>query len=286
MTTREPDYFDIGMGTLLLIYAITETAMLKNITLTAFLFMQMTLTVNAMTTTIDVGAKAAPWLWNNSNLNTSFKFGTINETLQQTTGPAIINGDSFDFTAGNTLSISYLSGYTAAFGSYDCSTFRADLCQNSLGYEIHDISKTYTNRFGTESEQEETGDLLGGLFPSNYVSIEEKRGIVKLMALMGVFTDDNGQIVDNQIPFTLRLNSAFSGEGGQSLSQDVIIPEGASQLQLGFNEDIFSDNTGFLRLNIEGAGLEVAPVPVPAAVWLFGSGLIGLVGLRRKKPAI
>jgi len=25
------------------------------------------------------------------------------------------------------------------------------------------------------------------------------------------------------------------------------------------------------------------PVPVPAAVWLFGSGLIGLVGVARRK---
>ena len=28
-----------------------------------------------------------------------------------------------------------------------------------------------------------------------------------------------------------------------------------------------------------------SPVPVPAAVWLFGSGLIGLVGLARRKKA-
>ena len=28
------------------------------------------------------------------------------------------------------------------------------------------------------------------------------------------------------------------------------------------------------------------PVPVPAAVWLFGSGLIGLIGLARKKEII
>ncbi|MDY6950391.1 MAG: VPLPA-CTERM sorting domain-containing protein [Thermodesulfobacteriota bacterium] len=28
--------------------------------------------------------------------------------------------------------------------------------------------------------------------------------------------------------------------------------------------------------------LDVAPVPVPAAVWLLGSGLVGLVGIRRK----
>ena len=29
----------------------------------------------------------------------------------------------------------------------------------------------------------------------------------------------------------------------------------------------------------------VAPIPVPAAVWLFGSGLIGLVGVARRKRA-
>ena len=28
---------------------------------------------------------------------------------------------------------------------------------------------------------------------------------------------------------------------------------------------------------------ELNPVPVPAAVWLFGSGLLGLVGIARRK---
>lgn len=30
---------------------------------------------------------------------------------------------------------------------------------------------------------------------------------------------------------------------------------------------------------------QVEPVPVPAAVWLFGSGLIGLIGIARRKKA-
>jgi hypothetical protein len=29
----------------------------------------------------------------------------------------------------------------------------------------------------------------------------------------------------------------------------------------------------------------VSPVPIPAAVWLFGSGLLGLVGMARRKKA-
>ncbi|MES9835719.1 MAG: PEP-CTERM sorting domain-containing protein [Candidatus Thiodiazotropha sp.] len=30
-------------------------------------------------------------------------------------------------------------------------------------------------------------------------------------------------------------------------------------------------------------GIDLTPVPVPAAVWLFGTGLLGLVGLSKKK---
>ena len=34
-----------------------------------------------------------------------------------------------------------------------------------------------------------------------------------------------------------------------------------------------------------GSGFGQAVVPVPAAVWLFGSGLLGLVGIARRKKA-
>jgi hypothetical protein len=40
----------------------------------------------------------------------------------------------------------------------------------------------------------------------------------------------------------------------------------------------FNGVHGFWHLE----GTHVAPVPVPAAVWLFGSGLIGLAGLTRR----
>lgn len=39
-------------------------------------------------------------------------------------------------------------------------------------------------------------------------------------------------------------------------------------------------------LNVQGTGMwTVAPVPVPAAVWLFGSGIAGMVGIARRKAA-
>jgi hypothetical protein len=48
----------------------------------------------------------------------------------------------------------------------------------------------------------------------------------------------------------------------------------------------FSDNsklafTGTGTIGIDNFG--VSAVPIPATVWLFGSGLIGLIGLGRKK---
>lgn len=44
------------------------------------------------------------------------------------------------------------------------------------------------------------------------------------------------------------------------------------------------------RFHIDGASgtvsyVGVSPVPLPAAVWLLGSGLVGLIGVSRRKPA-
>ena len=47
----------------------------------------------------------------------------------------------------------------------------------------------------------------------------------------------------------------------------------------------FTDiNFGPIAMNYVG-GVATNPVPVPAAVWLFGSGLLGLVGVARSKKA-
>ncbi|WP_413907425.1 VPLPA-CTERM sorting domain-containing protein [Desulfobacula sp.] len=62
-------------------------------------------------------------------------------------------------------------------------------------------------------------------------------------------------------------------------------------------ENALSDGNGQITLNIESspsfnygeaitiAGLQISQVPVPAAVWLFGSGLVGLAGFRRSRNA-
>jgi len=78
--------------------------------------------------------------------------------------------------------------------------------------------------------------------------------------------------------------------GQYSISIDLSDPLLAGQLiQFGFNavsteygdSGVFYDNICFD--NTGGCPGSPNPVPVPAAVWLFGSGLLGLVGVARRR---
>jgi len=77
--------------------------------------------------------------------------------------------------------------------------------------------------------------------------------------------------------------------GGTTVVRDILNPAGNVPVGISFNNLNLTGNS--LTLNVKRGGTwtmisEVqfaSPVPVPAALWLFGSGLIGLVGLSRRK---
>lgn len=115
-----------------------------------------------------------------------------------------------------------------------------------------------------------------------------------LNALMGVFLDDSqpdSSLAPASLNFEiLGLDFAsispelkqvfFIGDGltgsGDGVLQEFLIPNGATRLYLGTMD-------GFGWFNNSGAlNVDVAAVPVPAAIWLFGSGLIGFIGMRKK----
>ena len=82
----------------------------------------------------------------------------------------------------------------------------------------------------------------------------------------------------NAISTTIDFFSADWPDGDLQ-PYDLFFAEGASTLELTFQ--FVTDGGGYFMIDdIEITG---NPVPVPAAAWLLGSGLLGLVGMKRRQ---
>ena len=100
-------------------------------------------------------------------------------------------------------------------------------------------------------------------------------------------SNENGQSLN--LGSTTEVLFGISNDGGNSWSSESHIEYRTSSAY----ELTFGDNGGSVTLteidlapssSFEGSippGSQ--PVPIPAAVWLFGSGLLGLIGLSRRK---
>jgi len=76
-------------------------------------------------------------------------------------------------------------------------------------------------------------------------------------------------------------DSNFGGGTSEDRFFGVIDPLGISAIHI-FNSVMSGGGSGIEVDHLQYGG---ALVPVPAAVWLFGSGLLGLIGIARRKPA-
>ena len=79
----------------------------------------------------------------------------------------------------------------------------------------------------------------------------------------------------NQITTTLQLDGFFDGLGGINDFQLITLDTNWSNLTR-----VEFDNSAYSLDNIQ---LDINPVPIPAAFWLFGSGVIGLIGFSKRK---
>ena len=129
---------------------------------------------------------------------------------------------------------------------------------------------------------------------SNLLQLSSTLTDVGTSAALNGFPVDFGTntLVPGQLEATFSTFGTVAGPGFDFFSLDFIAipPPGQSAVDIfaGFFGD-WQDGNGDSVLGViyEGATVNVNAVPVPAAVWLFGSGLIGLVGIaRRRNPAI
>ena len=149
--------------------------------------------------------------------------------------------------AGTTITVTYLSGLTSAFSGSPPSV-------DALGY-VGSI-------FGTGLGESQTGSS-GTFFPSFPISGAAGPPIY-LNALLGAFVDGSGRVL-----------SEFAPGNGPYI---ILAPVGTVALEFGVNDDIFSDNSGSLNVDVSGAG--AVPEPAAWAMMLVGFGLLG-ASLRR-----
>ena len=203
----------------------------------------------AATLSFSVDGQAQPWSYSTSP-------GGLNSSYQFGTNDGVAPtavSSGFDFSTGGTFTITYKSGQTSAYAG------RAP----------------YADAGGdTSYVANDAGGSSGNNFPSYYV--DSSTYPVYLAELIGTFADATGQIVGT--PFAI-------GNGPLS----VAAPSGASELLLGINDDIFSDNTGSLLVSVTGPSASLSAVPLPAALPMFGAAVLVLgavgYGMKRKSSA-
>jgi len=92
----------------------------------------------------------------------------------------------------------------------------------------------------------------------------------------------------NVFQFTLVLPDSTSATSGSTFALQLFSDSmGMSPLKTAdgtlFTANLNGDGT--VSLTVSDAGTQATETPIPAAAWLFGSGLMGIAGIRRKKNA-
>lgn len=133
------------------------------------------------------------------------------------------------------------------------------------------------------TEYDGDGELIGNTFSFNlhadvYSQVGEaevwRTGVINVLTLVGeqTITACTGESL---------LCDKFESPGTTtdfSPTTLTLSPDG----YLSWSHEYFVD-VGNGQLDTSSSHYDASPVPVPAAAWLFGSALVGLVGFKRKK---
>lgn len=130
------------------------------------------------------------------------------------------------------------------------------------------------------------GDLQGGSLGLFDDSDQSYAGLfidVPVPSVVGFLPISGGNYLatnENGATLTLTGNSNFIlglNVGGSWLADSSVTAVGANSYTVAF-----SNGGTVLEVDVQ---IVPAVVPVPAAAWLFGSGLLGLVGVARRRSA-
>jgi len=100
--------------------------------------------------------------------------------------------------------------------------------------------------------------------------------LVGFTTTAGFLADSDAPVQPNGVNPGESLGITFNLINNLTYADTIIALQSGTDLRIGIHVQGFGDG---------GSESFVNTVPVPAAVWLFGSGLLGLVGIARRKTA-
>ena len=158
---------------------------------------------------------------------------------------------------GQVVGNAYMSGYSFGY-----------LWENGQLFDINDlILNEFDSTLESALDINNSGQIIGSnfLYDNGYVTDIGFSGATAI--------NDNSQIVGGN----------FIYENGQLFDLYNLIESNIEYIDLRA-EDINNSGQIVGSANIDGSmhAVLLNPVPIPGAAWLFGSGLVGIVGIRKK----
>ncbi|QOJ31092.1 MAG: hypothetical protein HRU81_02625 [Gammaproteobacteria bacterium] len=197
--------------------------------------------------------------------------GTILQPVAATSGMGNYSSQylpSFAIDQSGLLPSAYVSGVTD-FDVY-VPTAYTTLSSGGSGFKIwYSSTGTLTGNFDF--------DLGGQALIESLALWNDPQSAGQGVNSFSLWADDNSAFSS---PTLLGNFTAVEGLGNANYAQVFgFTPTAAAYVRM----TILSNHGSTFVTGISEAAFEVAAVPVPAAVWLLGSGLVGLIGLGRRR---
>ena len=194
------------------------------------------------------------------------------------------------------LALSVSTANAALITVNDSSFENTDIAANSFQYTPASPDWTFNAGSGlidpfslfTSSEAPDGSQFAfiqgDGIFSQDIVFDTTGNYTISYFEAGRIFTPGQEGNLDYQISVggsVVHTDSTFTDQAFSLVETSFFTTAGTHTLSFSGLTTV-GDHTGFFdAISINS----VAPVPVPAAVWLFGSGLLGLIGVARRKQA-
>jgi hypothetical protein len=216
-----------------------------------------------------------------STIEIATNLGNIN-TLAAVTSNTVVGGGTSAFTA---FGANLANSYVTYFAVDRTSALNGTLWISAQGFTVANPPSTA----GTASSQNKLAAGIAGSVLTYYNTLTATG--TTIVANSGVAGSMGGHFSLVNLGAYGGFAQAFQNNANLSLSSLATAPIATSIWKFGpgnVNTALPASFVLNLTTNADGSTTILAnstPTPIPAAAWLLGSGLMGLIGLRRRKNA-